>query len=150
MQGIGGEGFRQGVGQGGGDLVADLPGRLPQFGIAGAGDHGERQHDCLRLFDGKHQRRQVEAGTQDITDAAFPFDRHAHGLKGGYVAIDRAHRHLQRLGNRLRGDGPARHPQDLDDFEQSRRLAHCRFPGDITTQLTQRCQLAFPINGETH
>jgi hypothetical protein len=98
-------------------------GRL-QFRVPRALQKGERQHHGLRLLDGEHQRRQVEAGAQDIADAALALDRHAHRLQGYDIAVDRAHRHLQPFGDLGGGHRLAGKPEDLDDLEEPGCLAH--------------------------
>ena len=61
VQGIGAKRLAQGGGQGSGDRPIRLPGGPDQFGIPGPLDEPQGDHDGLRLLDGKHQRRQVEA-----------------------------------------------------------------------------------------
>ena len=67
-------------------------GGLLQRGVLQPLDQPRADGDRLDLVDGEHQRRQVEALAQHVADAGRALDRHAPGLQGGDVAIDRARR----------------------------------------------------------
>ena len=97
-------------------------------------DQPRADGDRLDLLDGEHQRRQVEAAAQHVADARRALDRHAARLQGGDVAIDRARRHFELVGQRRGGGRPARRAQALDDVEQPVGAAHG------ARLLTERCQ----------
>ena len=100
-------------------LVEHAAGRLLQFGVAQALHQPRADRDRLDLVDREHQRRQVEALAQHVAQAGRALDRHAAGLQGRHVAIDRAHRDLQLLGKRGRRHRLLGGAQDLDDVEQA-------------------------------
>ena len=99
-------------------LVEHPLGRLLQLRIAQALDQPGAHRDGLDLVDREHQRRQVETLAQHVAHTRRALDRHAAGLQGRHVAIDRAHGDFQlcgELGSRHRLPGRA---QDLDNVEQ--------------------------------
>jgi hypothetical protein len=81
---------------------------------------GHQRHDLVAR---EHERRQFEALAQKVADPRLAVDRHARGLQVGDVAVDRAFRHLEPLGQRARRDEPAA-AQALDDPEQAVGAAH--------------------------
>jgi hypothetical protein len=83
-----------------------------------------RQHDGLGFLDGEHERRQIEAGSQPITNAAPALDGDPHSLERGNVSINGSRRHVEASRNMRSRHGLFRRPQDLDDFEEPRRFPH--------------------------
>ena len=67
---------------------------------------GHARADDQRLDLGKreHERRKLEAGTEDVADAGRAIDRDAGGLQIADVPIDGPHRDFEMLGELLRGD----------------------------------------------
>jgi len=80
--------------------------------------------DRLDFVDGEHQGRQVEAPAQHVADARRALDRHAAGLQGGDVAIDRARRHFELGRQHRRRHRLRRRAQALDDIEKTVRTTH--------------------------
>ncbi len=114
----------QALGQHDRHLVEHAAGGGLQLRIAQALHHAGADRDGFDLVDREHQRRQVEALAQHVTQAGRALDRHAAGLQGRHVAIDRAHGHFQLLGQGGRRDRLPGRAQDLDDVEQSVGAAH--------------------------
>ena len=82
------------------------------------------QHQRFDLFLGEHQRRQHEAGLQDIAKAGFAIDRRALALQGHDVAIKRAHADAELVGERLPAHRLAVAAKDLQQFEQAFGARH--------------------------
>src|SRR6185312_6499000 len=106
-----------------------IGGRL-QGRVLDALEHARADRDRFDLVDGEHQRRQVEALAQHVADAGRALDRHAAGLQGSDVAIDRARGDLELLGQRRRGHRFPGATQGLDDVEKAVRTGHVT--ADIT------------------
>jgi threonine/homoserine/homoserine lactone efflux protein len=88
MQGVGRKHLTQRRRNGGGNLLTDTLGGFLEGDVSGALQKRECQHDGLGFLDGEHERRQIEAGSQPITDAAPTLDGDPHSLKRGNVSID--------------------------------------------------------------
>ncbi len=105
---------------------------LEQRGLRAAGETlaRERAHEAraddqgFELFGGEHQRRDVRALAQHVADAGFAFDRHAGELQVRDIAIDRAQRYRQRLGETPRRQRGAASAQGVDDEEQAIGATH--------------------------
>src|SRR6185437_8102044 len=105
------------------DLFKRLARGVDQLGTAPGLDHAGAEHDGLDFVARKHQRRNVEAAAQHITDASFTVDWHARGLQVGDVAIDGALGNFEFLRQHARSDEAAA-TQKLDDLEQSVGTPH--------------------------
>ena len=81
------------------------------------------QHQRFDLLLGKHERRQVEAGLQDVAHAGFALDRHTTGDQVLDVAVDGALRDLQGFAQ-VAGARQLLTAHELDDLEQSVGAAH--------------------------
>jgi hypothetical protein len=81
-------------------LASTLSGRFLEFRIAQATQQPHANRNRVGLLESEHQWRQIKAAAQHIAEPGRPFDRHAARLQGGNVAIDRADRHFQLLGDR--------------------------------------------------
>ncbi len=110
-------------------LGEDRIGGLLQGQILHPLEHPRADGNRLDLVDGEHQGRQVEALAQHVADAGRALDRHAPGLQGGDVAIDRARRDLELFGQRRCGHRFPGRAQGLDDVEQAVGPGH--IPTDI-------------------
>ena len=111
-------------GQHGGDLGERAFGRAGQRRIGAARHPARAERQRLDLVDRKHQRRQREAGPQDITEPRLPRDVRALSLQSGDVAIERAQTDAELLGEigaRRRTAAPA---QDFQEFEQTPGARH--------------------------
>ena len=70
--------------------------------------------------------RKVEAASQDIAEPRRALDWHAASLQRGDVAVDRADRHLELVGECRRCDRMRDRAQRLDNVEQAIGSAHPR------------------------
>jgi len=86
------------------ELGEDAFRRLLKFRIAQTAKEAHADRDRIGLPGGEHQWRQIKTAPQCVTEPGRALDRHAAGLEGGDVAIDRANRHLQFLCERRGGD----------------------------------------------
>jgi hypothetical protein len=84
------------------------------------------EHGGLDLVGRQHQRRQVESLFQDVAHAGLAADRHPLPDQGGDVAIDRAFRGFQLLGDGVRGQRFAGAAEHLDDLKQPVGASHAR------------------------
>ena len=102
--------------------VARQRGVQPRLRQPRAGD------ECFGFAGAEHQRRQVEAGAHAVADAGFAFDRHALLLQVGDIAVHRAQRDLETLGQPLGGGEPAPAHQ-LHQLEQTVGTSHAAMVG---------------------
>ena len=71
----------------------------------------------------EHQRRQIKARAQAITDTGRAFDGHALVLQVGHIAVHRALGYFEALRQkRRRGQAPA--TDQLDNLKQAVGAAH--------------------------
>jgi hypothetical protein len=81
-------------------------------------------HQRLEFIDVEHQRRNVRALAQHVADPGLALDRHARRLQVRDVAIDRAQRDAEGLGEAARRERGTASTQGMDDQEQAVGAAH--------------------------
>ena len=84
-------------------LGKDALGGPLQNRVAETAHMARTDRDRIDLIRCEHQRRQVEAAAQHIADAGGALDRDPARLQGRDVAVDRASRDLEPVGERRRG-----------------------------------------------
>ena len=106
-------------------------GRARHLRVAPALDDARAEDDRLELALAEHERRQVVSLPERVPHARLALDRHAAGHQVADVAVDRPLAHLERLGERARGDHATAAPSEpLDDLEEAVGATHggCRVP----------------------
>ena len=107
------------------DAVHHAVGGLRQLGVGGVVGHPARAEDQgFELVLAEHQRRQREAGAQQVSDAGVAFDARALFAQRGDVAVQRAQAHAQLGGQRGAGDGPAVGAQAFEQLQQAGGAGH--------------------------
>lgn len=109
-----------GVRQGMLDLGQGLGGGGGQVLVARCLDQAGAQRQCVELFVGEGERRQVETGPQHIAHPGLAVDRRPGGDEMGDIAIDGAFRHFETLAHVMSCHGPGGgFPQGLDDPDET-------------------------------
>lgn len=105
-----------------------------------------RRDQRLCFLAREHQGRQIEARAHAVADARLAFDRHALRGEIGDVAVDRALRDLEAIGEEARGaEAPA--ADQLDELEQAVGAAHALTIGAFaaSTLRVQADAVAFAV-----
>ena len=102
------------------DAVHHAVGGLRQLGVGGVVGHPARAEDQgFELVLAEHQRRQREAGAQQVADARVAVDARALFAQRGYIAVQGAQADAQFGRERGAGHGLAVRAQAFEQLQQA-------------------------------
>ena len=105
--------------QGGADAVERMACSQGQLRVGLMRHPLRAQHQGFDFFLAEHQRRQREAGTQQVAQPGFALDLRALLAQGGDVAVEGAGADLQRVGQHGRAHRPSVAAQGFQQLQQA-------------------------------